>query len=164
MTIISIPFVAVLRPSLPVKPLTLKPSSAFIRDAKPLQQVPEISAETTIYDISLIFQLREMLAKTGTRLTVNDLLVIKLSSEHPARMPLYAASATLGSVLGCILIFLLARKGEEALFQRKAGRHAAAIRHWIERNRCCPCEGDKWNVEHTTTNATVPHRYSLLWN
>lgn len=65
---------------------------------------------------------------------INDLLVIKLSTEHPARMPLYAASATLGSVLGCILIFLLARKGEEALFQRKAGRHAAAIRHWIERN------------------------------
>ena len=65
---------------------------------------------------------------------INDLLVIELSIEHPARMPLYAASATLGSVLGCILIFLLARKGEQALFQRKAGRHAAAIRHWIERN------------------------------
>jgi len=60
----------------PIKPLTLKPSSAFIRDAKPLQQIQEISAETTIYDISLIFQLREMLAKTGTTLTVNDLLVI----------------------------------------------------------------------------------------
>jgi len=65
---------------------------------------------------------------------INDLLVIELSIEHPARMPLYAASATLGSVLGCVLIFLLARKGEQALFQRKAGRHAAAIRHWIERN------------------------------
>lgn len=65
---------------------------------------------------------------------INDLLVIQLSIEHPARMPLYAVSATLGSALGCLLIFLLARKGEEALFHRKAGRHAAAIRHWIERN------------------------------
>lgn len=60
----------------PIKPLTLKPSAAFIREAKPRQQVPEISAETTIYDISLIFGLREMLIKNGTRLTVNDLLVI----------------------------------------------------------------------------------------
>lgn len=65
---------------------------------------------------------------------INDLLVIKLSIEHPARMPLYAGLASLGSVLGCILLFLLARKGEEALFHRKAGRHAAAIRHWVERN------------------------------
>lgn len=62
--------------SSPLKPLTFKPSSAFIQQAKPRQQVPEISAETTIYDISLIFQLREMLDKTGTHLTINDLLVI----------------------------------------------------------------------------------------
>jgi hypothetical protein len=62
--------------SAPLKPLTFKPSSAFIQQAKPRQQVPEVSAETTIYDISLIFQLREMLIKTGTRLTINDLLVI----------------------------------------------------------------------------------------
>jgi len=62
--------------SAPIQPLTLKPSPAFVREAKPRQQVPEISAETTIYDISLIFELREMLIKNGTRLTVNDLLVI----------------------------------------------------------------------------------------
>lgn len=65
---------------------------------------------------------------------INDLLVIQLSIQHPARMPLYAGLAALGSVLGCILLFLLARKGEEALFHRKAGKHAAAIKHWVERN------------------------------
>jgi membrane protein YqaA with SNARE-associated domain len=31
---------------------------------------------------------------------INDLLLIKLSIEHPARMPLYALMAATGSVLG----------------------------------------------------------------
>jgi membrane protein YqaA with SNARE-associated domain len=65
---------------------------------------------------------------------VNDFLLIDLSFHHPARMPIYASMAALGSVIGCILIYFLARKGGEALFHRRAGRHAAAIRHWVERN------------------------------
>lgn len=65
---------------------------------------------------------------------INDLLLIELSMRHPARMPLYAAMATLGSLLGCVLLFLIASKTEEAVFHRRAGRHGAAIRHWVERN------------------------------
>ena len=65
---------------------------------------------------------------------INDLLLIELSIQHPARMPLYASMATLGSLLGCVVLFLLARKGEEALFHKKAGEHGHAIRHWVERN------------------------------
>jgi membrane protein YqaA with SNARE-associated domain len=65
---------------------------------------------------------------------INDLLLIELSIQHPARMPLYAAMAALGSLLGCVLLFLLARKGEEAFFHKKAGEHAHAIRHWVEKN------------------------------
>jgi len=65
---------------------------------------------------------------------INDLLLIELSIQHPARMPLYAAMAALGSLLGCVVLFLLARKGEEAFFHKKAGEHAHAIRHWVERN------------------------------
>jgi membrane protein YqaA with SNARE-associated domain len=65
---------------------------------------------------------------------INDLLLIQLSLQHPARMPLYASMATLGSLLGCVLLFLLARKAEEAAFHRKVGARAAAIRHWVERN------------------------------
>ncbi|HXN51593.1 MAG TPA: VTT domain-containing protein [Candidatus Acidoferrum sp.] len=49
-------------------------------------------------------------------------------------MPLYASMAALGSLLGCILLFLLARKVEEAAFHRKVGARAGAIRHWVERN------------------------------
>ncbi|HUL16638.1 MAG TPA: VTT domain-containing protein [Terriglobales bacterium] len=65
---------------------------------------------------------------------INDLLLIDLSIQHPARMPLYAFLSALGSVLGCVLLYFIARKGGEALFHRKAGRRAAAIRHWVERN------------------------------
>ena len=65
---------------------------------------------------------------------INDLLLIELSMQHPARMPLYASTAALGSLLGCVLLFLLARKVEEAAFHRKVGARAGAIRHWVERN------------------------------
>jgi membrane protein YqaA with SNARE-associated domain len=65
---------------------------------------------------------------------INDLLLVNLSIEHPTRMPLYAFMAALGSVLGCVLLYFIARKGGEALFHRKAGKHAHAIRHWVEQN------------------------------
>ena len=65
---------------------------------------------------------------------INDLLLIELSMQHPARMPLYAAMAALGSLLGCVLLFFIARKGGEAFFHRRAGVHGKAVRHWIEQN------------------------------
>jgi membrane protein YqaA with SNARE-associated domain len=65
---------------------------------------------------------------------INDLLVIDLSMQLPARMPYYATMATLGSVLGCLVLYVLARKGGEAAFHRKAGERAPRIRRWIEQN------------------------------
>src|SRR5256885_16492414 len=49
-------------------------------------------------------------------------------------MPLYASMAALGSLLGCVLLFLLARKIEEAAFHSKVGARGHAIRHWVQRN------------------------------
>ena len=65
---------------------------------------------------------------------INDLLLIELSMQHPGRMVLYAAMAMLGSTLGCVLLYFLAKKGGEALFHRKAGPRGAKIRHWVEKN------------------------------
>lgn len=65
---------------------------------------------------------------------INDLLLIELCIQHPQRMPLYAFMAAAGSVLGCVLLYYLARMGGEAYFHRKAGARAQAIRHWVERN------------------------------
>ena len=55
---------------------------------------------------------------------INDLLLIDLSIRYPARMPYYAAMATLGSVAGCLLLYYLARKGGEAMFHKHAGPRA----------------------------------------
>jgi membrane protein YqaA with SNARE-associated domain len=65
---------------------------------------------------------------------INDLLLIDLSIRSPARMPYYAAMATLGSVGGCVLLYYIARKGGEAMFRKQAGPRAQKIRDWIERN------------------------------
>jgi membrane protein YqaA with SNARE-associated domain len=65
---------------------------------------------------------------------INDLLLVDLAVQRPARMALYASMAALGSVLGCVLLYFLARKGGEALFRRKAGARAETIRHWVEQN------------------------------
>jgi membrane protein YqaA with SNARE-associated domain len=65
---------------------------------------------------------------------INDLLLIELSIQHPHRMPLYALMVSAGSVLGCVLLYFIARKGGEAFFQQKAGKRAAAIRRWVETN------------------------------
>jgi membrane protein YqaA with SNARE-associated domain len=65
---------------------------------------------------------------------INDLLLIDLSIRNPARMPYYAAMATLGSVGGCLLLYYLARKGGEAMFHKHAGPRAQQIHAWIDRN------------------------------
>jgi membrane protein YqaA with SNARE-associated domain len=65
---------------------------------------------------------------------INDLLLIELCIQHPSRMVFYALMAASGSVLGCVLLYFIARKGGEAFFHRKAGDRAAAIRHWVEQN------------------------------
>jgi len=65
---------------------------------------------------------------------INDLLLIDLSIQRPARMPLYAFLAAFGSVAGCVLLYFLSRKGGEAFFHRKAGAKATTIRAWVEKN------------------------------
>jgi membrane protein YqaA with SNARE-associated domain len=65
---------------------------------------------------------------------INDLLLIDLSIRNPARMPYYAAMATLGSVGGCLLLYYLARKGGEAMFHKHAGARAQWICDWTKRN------------------------------
>jgi membrane protein YqaA with SNARE-associated domain len=63
---------------------------------------------------------------------VTDLLVIEEAIRKPALMPYYAAMASIGSLAGCIWLYLLAKKGGEAFFQRGAGTRARKIRRWVE--------------------------------
>jgi len=47
---------------------------------------------------------------------VVDLLIIWLTIQHPPRMIYYALLATLGSIAGCLFIFLIGRKGGDDFF------------------------------------------------
>lgn len=50
---------------------------------------------------------------------VVDLLLVVMSTRHPERMLYYATLATAGSVAGCFVLYLLARKGGEAFLRRR---------------------------------------------
>lgn len=65
---------------------------------------------------------------------INDLLLINLSIQQPSRMPLYAFLAAFGSVAGCVVLYFIARKGGEALFRKRAGARAEALKNWVEKN------------------------------
>lgn len=53
---------------------------------------------------------------------INDLLVVLMVTQNKAWMPYYAAMATMGSVLGCYVIYYLAEKGGEAFLRRRVKR------------------------------------------
>jgi membrane protein YqaA with SNARE-associated domain len=50
---------------------------------------------------------------------IADLLVIWMVTQHKERLILYAASATLGSVCGCLALYFVGRKGGEALVRKR---------------------------------------------
>src|SRR5262245_3857767 len=66
---------------------------------------------------------------------VNDLLIIFLSTRNPERMPYYAAMTTLGSLLGCFMLYGVARKGGEVFLRKrfsaaKVDRGMALYQRW----------------------------------
>jgi membrane protein YqaA with SNARE-associated domain len=50
---------------------------------------------------------------------INDLLVVLMVTRNKTWMPYYAGLATLGSVAGCYVIYLLAEKGGEAFLRKR---------------------------------------------
>ena len=66
--------------------------------------------------------------------TLNDFLLITLSVRSPIRMPYYAAMATLGAMLGGLVLYGIARKGEEALVRKRPSAKAERAHAWVRRN------------------------------
>jgi membrane protein YqaA with SNARE-associated domain len=65
---------------------------------------------------------------------VNDILIITLSIQKPERMLYYATMTTIGSILGCLMLFWVGRKGEEALLRRKFAEHQiASVSRWYSK-------------------------------
>jgi membrane protein YqaA with SNARE-associated domain len=64
---------------------------------------------------------------------VTDLVLFDLSSRHPIRMPFYAAMAAFGSVVGCVWIYSLARKGGQVYYRKTQGHPPGRIRKLVEK-------------------------------
>lgn len=63
----------------------------------------------------------------------NDLLIVALTARHPSKLPYYAAMATAGSVLGCLIVDLTSRKlGEAGLADRVSKRSLDSVRKRFE--------------------------------
>jgi membrane protein YqaA with SNARE-associated domain len=55
----------------------------------------------------------------------NDLLIIILSTKYPERMPYYAGMTTTGSIIGCYMLYFVARRGGEVFLRKRVkGRYA----------------------------------------
>ena len=54
---------------------------------------------------------------------VNDLLIIWMVTRHKERLLFYSLAATVGSVLGCLTIYYIARKGGEAFLRKRFKEH-----------------------------------------
>jgi len=65
---------------------------------------------------------------------LNDLALIVLASKHPARAPLYALLSTLGSLLGCFVMYGIARGGGRLASGRRTTTKGNRARRWLERN------------------------------
>ena len=50
---------------------------------------------------------------------INDLLIIAASSKSPERMPFYAGMTLLGSLIGCLALYFVARRGGEAMLRKR---------------------------------------------
>jgi membrane protein YqaA with SNARE-associated domain len=64
----------------------------------------------------------------------NDLLLIHLSAQNPARAVIYALASTLGSVGGSYVLYGLARSGAKLFAKGQSSPAAQRARVWLERN------------------------------
>lgn len=65
----------------------------------------------------------------------NDLLIIGMASRHHELVPYYAAMATAGSVLGCLLMDAISRKGGEAGLEKNVSRRRLAfVKRRVKKN------------------------------
>ncbi len=64
----------------------------------------------------------------------NDLALIVLAGQRPARAPYYALLSTLGSLLGCYVMYGIARAGGKLARSQRPSNSGHAARRWLERN------------------------------
>jgi membrane protein YqaA with SNARE-associated domain len=66
---------------------------------------------------------------------VNDLLLMTFTINEPASMVKFALLTTLGSVIGCSLLYAVGRKGGEAFLRKTfADERLARVQKWYQRH------------------------------
>jgi membrane protein YqaA with SNARE-associated domain len=66
---------------------------------------------------------------------LNDILLMTFSINNPEGMLKYAALTTLGSLIGCSLLYAVGRKGGEAFLQRRFGdERMVRLQRWYQRH------------------------------
>ena len=65
---------------------------------------------------------------------VNDILIITLSIKNPHMMPYYCGMTTIGSILGCLLLYSVGRKGGQMLLRRRFAEHRLqSVSRWYNK-------------------------------
>src|SRR6476660_5842413 len=65
---------------------------------------------------------------------VNDILLMTFSIDNPSSMPKLAALTTLGSIIGCALLYSVGRKGGEAVLRGKFSEESVLkVRRWYQK-------------------------------
>lgn len=62
-----------------------------------------------------------------------DALMLLLTAAHPRWMVLYAAVATLGSALGCLILYHISRRAGTRALNRFSQRKQKRVKDWIDR-------------------------------
>lgn len=66
---------------------------------------------------------------------VNDILLMTFSINNPSRMLVYASFTTLGSVIGCLLLYFIGRAGGEALLRKRfTDERLLKVEGWYKRH------------------------------
>jgi membrane protein YqaA with SNARE-associated domain len=62
-----------------------------------------------------------------------DAVMLVLSGREPSMMPLYALSATLGSTIGCVILYYISRRAGRRALERFSEQKQARVKGWVER-------------------------------
>ena len=62
-----------------------------------------------------------------------DAVMILLSTQRPAWMPVYALSATVGSVLGCVILYHISRRAGRRALDKFSGPKQARVKGLLDR-------------------------------
>ncbi|MCA1621324.1 MAG: VTT domain-containing protein [Acidobacteria bacterium] len=62
-----------------------------------------------------------------------DAVMILLSTQSPARMPLYALGATAGSVLGCLILYYISRRAGRKALEKFQPQKRARVKELVDR-------------------------------